>query len=148
MYRHTVPRVPEAPSNITSDVRHFTTSVLSGSGSRSASVRARFVIDWNVIHHDNVGLSYKIQKCIPLPHQTMVFFSKLDPFFFAAIALGTWYIHGYIKERRENPNNLPLPPGPKGLPIIGSLSSFPRYKPWLEYDKWFKKYGESVSFSI
>jgi hypothetical protein len=71
----------------------------------------------------------------------MVFFSKLDTLIFAAIALGTWYICGYIRERRENPNNLPLPPGPKGYPIIGSFFVFPRYKPWLEYDKWSRIYG-------
>jgi hypothetical protein len=66
----------------------------------------------------------------------------------AGIALGTWYLHGYIQERRENPNNLPLPPGPKSYPIIGSLFAFPRYKAWLEYDKWFKIYGESHPSSI
>jgi hypothetical protein len=64
------------------------------------------------------------------------------------IALSTWYLRGYIQERRENPNNLPLPPGPKSYPIIGSLFAFPRYKAWLEYDKWFKIYGESPSIHV
>lgn len=58
------------------------------------------------------------------------------------IAFGAWWLHGIIQERRDNPNNLPLPPGPKGYPIIGSLLDFPTYKAWLVYDKWFKIYGK------
>ncbi len=52
-----------------------------------------------------------------------------------------WWLNGVIQQRRSNPNNLPLPPGPKGYPIIGSFLDFPTYKPWLTYDKWFKIYG-------
>jgi hypothetical protein len=78
----------------------------------------------------------------------MLFLSNADILILTGIAIGTWFLHGYIQERRENPNNLPLPPGPKGYPIIGSLFAFPRYKAWLEYDKWFKTYGKSLPFSI
>jgi hypothetical protein len=72
----------------------------------------------------------------------MLFLSNTDILILAGVALGTWYLHGYIQERQENPKNLPLPPGPKGYPIIGSLLAFPRYKAWLEYDKWSKIYGK------
>jgi hypothetical protein len=78
----------------------------------------------------------------------MLSLSSLDILILTGIALGTWFLHGYIQERRENPNNLPLPPGPKSYPIIGSLFAFPRYKAWLEYDKWFKIYGKPLRFWI
>ena len=35
---------------------------------------------------------------------------------------------------------LPLPPGPKGLPIIGNILDMPRVKPWLLYHKWAKQF--------
>ena len=38
---------------------------------------------------------------------------------------------------------LPLPPGPKGLPLIGNLLNFRGSggKDWLTFDSWFKQYG-------
>lgn len=43
--------------------------------------------------------------------------------------------------RRSGFNILPLPPGPKGLPIIGNLFDIPQGRAWLIYDDWFKLYG-------
>lgn len=43
---------------------------------------------------------------------------------------------------------LPLPPGPKGLPLIGSPYELPNKYPWLEYAKWTKKYGAMFSFKV
>ena len=45
---------------------------------------------------------------------------------------------------RANPNGLPLPPGPKGYPLIGNLFDMPIDKPWLVYDEWCKTYGKST----
>ena len=36
---------------------------------------------------------------------------------------------------------LPLPPGPKPLPIIGNLLDFPKHHEWLTYNEWSKIYG-------
>ena len=47
------------------------------------------------------------------------------------------------KSRDGNPNGLPLPPGPKGYPLIGNLFNMPIYKPWIVYDEWSKIYGKT-----
>ena len=38
---------------------------------------------------------------------------------------------------------LPLPPGPKGYPIIGNLLDMPKVMPWKAFGEWAKKYGGS-----
>ncbi|KAK0469621.1 cytochrome P450, partial [Desarmillaria tabescens] len=42
-----------------------------------------------------------------------------------------------LKHRR-----LPLPPGPKGLPLIGNLWHVPAEYPWLTYARWAAAYGD------
>ena len=46
------------------------------------------------------------------------------------------------KAKTSNPKGLPLPPGPKGFPLIGNIFDMPVNKPWLVYEKWCKTYGE------
>lgn len=44
--------------------------------------------------------------------------------------------------------NLPLPPGPKGYPLIGNVYDVPHHYTWLEYAEWARKHGDVCSFSI
>lgn len=37
--------------------------------------------------------------------------------------------------------DLPLPPGPKGYPILGNALDIPRLKPWLKLQEWQNVYG-------
>jgi hypothetical protein len=60
----------------------------------------------------------------------------------AALFFSVMLFRQLKKGRDGNPNGLPLPPGPKGYPLIGNLFDMPVYKPWLVYDKWRKTYGK------
>ncbi|KAK0185241.1 cytochrome P450 [Armillaria mellea] len=42
----------------------------------------------------------------------------------------------------------PLPPGPRGIPLIGNLLDMPSEKEWLTFAKWGEKYGDMTSVSI
>ena len=62
--------------------------------------------------------------------------------YLAALFLGVMLFRQLKRSRDGNPNGLPLPPGPKGYPLIGNLFDMPVYKPWIVYDEWRKTYGK------
>ena len=66
----------------------------------------------------------------------------------ATLSLGFILLRQLIKSRSRNPKGLPLPPGPKGYPLIGSIFDMPIVKPWLVYDEWRKIYGKSLIIDL
>ena len=61
---------------------------------------------------------------------------------FAALFFSVVLFRRLNKGRDRNPNGLPLPPGPKGYPLIGNIFDMPTEKPWVVYDEWRKTYGK------
>ncbi|KAF9055433.1 cytochrome P450 [Hymenopellis radicata] len=56
-------------------------------------------------------------------------------------------IAAILYSRRSRPA-LPLPPGPKGLPLIGNLFNRPLHHASLTYSHWGSVYGEIISYKV
>jgi hypothetical protein len=61
----------------------------------------------------------------------------------AGLAIGL-----YIVTRRKSTSSLPLPPGPKPLPVIGNIHQAPRSYSWRTYHEWSKQYGPIVHVNM
>ncbi|KAF9022861.1 cytochrome P450 [Hymenopellis radicata] len=70
----------------------------------------------------------------------------MNPLLFLAVAFA---FVALLKPRRRRTSALPLPPGPKRLPIIGNLLNRPSHNVWLTYSKWAKQYrSDLVSMQV
>lgn len=47
----------------------------------------------------------------------------------------SWIVQHLLKPAQH------LPPGPKGLPIVGSLFDINNERPWITYGQWSREYG-------
>jgi len=50
-----------------------------------------------------------------------------------------------LRDRLEQRNNLPLPPGPKKYPFIGNILSIPQAFEWETYVRWGRECGPYIS---
>lgn len=49
---------------------------------------------------------------------------------------------------RWRTTKLPLPPGPKGYPIVGNLFDMPFKEQWVRYCDWCKQYSKWLSYLV
>jgi hypothetical protein len=71
--------------------------------------------------------------------------------FHLAISTARWVILGVVTlfigiRWRRNRSKLPLPPGPKKVPLVGNLFDMPSERQWETYLQWSKEF--SALFSL
>ncbi|KAF9468084.1 cytochrome P450 [Collybia nuda] len=60
----------------------------------------------------------------------------------------TVFILGYQRLRNRVPRGTRLPPGPKGLPIVGNVFDMPKENAWLTYANWSVTFGDIVYVEV
>ncbi|KAF7343507.1 hypothetical protein MSAN_01971000 [Mycena sanguinolenta] len=61
-------------------------------------------------------------------------------------SLGGLAILVFTLRWRDQRSRLPLPPGPKGLPILGNLLDIPADRPWEAYYRWSKEFNSDIIY--
>lgn len=60
-------------------------------------------------------------------------------FNFVAGAFVVLFLARYLWKKRSS---IPLPPGPRGIPILGNVYDIPSTRQWETYDIMAKEYGQ------
>jgi hypothetical protein len=75
----------------------------------------------------------------------MPFIHSIVPYLIGALSVA--FIFASLT-RRNGRNVLPLPPGPKPLPLIGNLLDMPKEKDGETYRSWNDRYGDVVYVEV
>ncbi|THU83604.1 cytochrome P450 [Dendrothele bispora CBS 962.96] len=74
--------------------------------------------------------------------------SKSQVMTLAALIFTALVLFRRLAKNPNNPQGLPPPPGPRGLPILGNLLQIPSDRYWLKFDEWIREYGPVVSINL
>ncbi|KAE8454276.1 hypothetical protein EG329_005201 [Mollisiaceae sp. DMI_Dod_QoI] len=67
----------------------------------------------------------------------------------SSVAVFVALLIGYVTStRRSSPLGTVPPPGPKGLPLLGSMLDIPPQHSWLKFFSWSRQYGPLYQISI
>ncbi|KAH7907494.1 cytochrome P450 [Hygrophoropsis aurantiaca] len=69
--------------------------------------------------------------------------STIKAYIIAFLAVFVAVVHMTTSKRRRT-GNVPYPPGPEPLPIVGNVVGINTKAPWLTYTEWAAKYGDIV----
>ncbi|KAG6873902.1 hypothetical protein C0995_009681 [Termitomyces sp. Mi166 len=67
--------------------------------------------------------------------------SSIDVF---CVFLGIYLLSKLVRRKQKDP----LPPGPKGYPLIGNIFDMPTKQEWAVFSKWGKQYGKMCSIRV
>ena len=78
-------------------------------------------------------------------NSSMIGLVGTHPYHTLVVLLFSYILFKRLKKRtNDNPNRLPLPPGPKGYPLLGNLFDVPIDKAWVGYDELSRTYGKHL----
>ncbi|KAF5309807.1 hypothetical protein D9611_013581 [Ephemerocybe angulata] len=64
----------------------------------------------------------------------------------ALLSAGVYILKAYFDKRAKAGQQ--LPPGPKGLPVVGNVADMPKEKEWLTFTEWGRKFGGICAVSL
>ena len=80
---------------------------------------------------------------VNLPPSTIGLLGTYTYYKLAALFFGILIVFRQLKKGSNgNPKGLPLPPGPKGYPLIGNLFDMTVDNNWVIFDEYRKTYGK------
>ncbi|EAU81805.2 O-methylsterigmatocystin oxidoreductase [Coprinopsis cinerea okayama7 len=91
-------------------------------------------------------MSYFMTFCDPVFPLRLTTSHRLAVLFMTL--LGAVSLARMLCRRKRNPSGLSLPPGPKGLPILGNLLQMPSERHWEVYKEWGKQYGDIIYLEV